>query len=500
MLRRTWGVGIAACVVALWPAGSAFATTYTVTDPVDASDLDPTDATCESGGGDCSLRAAVQTANSPMSPGLDMIEIPAGTYAFGAPLDGDDDAAALGDLDITDSVEIRGLGSGATVDALLMDRVLHIPSGGPAVTLTNLTITRGTPPETPFAMQHGAGIKHESGSLTIANSTITDNNAPGSSPRGGGIYSAGGTSLTLTDVNVNGNQAPQDASVSPGAQGGGVYSLTPVTFTRVGIYGNNANFGCGGICGGNGGGLFVGSGTLTNVTISGNIAGGNAMTGAGAGGGLAAAGGTLTVVNSTIQRNYAMGPGGVGGGNIASGDGLFLRSTIVSDGETIDRAAGTENCGNDTGSPTAFNSLGNNLEARAGQGASQCGLSPGVNGDLTATSAGLDPVLAFSAGSPTPTHALLPGSPAIDAGALTGPATDQRGVSRPQGPRCDIGAFELEQAGTIPGSTCAGPPSGPGPSSTGPASTTPPSATPRKRCKKGRKLKKGKCVKKKKRR
>ena len=46
-------------------------------------------------------------------------------------------------------------------------------------------------------------------------------------------------------------------------------------------------------------------------------------------------------------------------------------------------------------------------------------------------------------GGPTPTHALLPGSLAIEAGTNAGcPATDQRGVSRPQGVACDIGAFE----------------------------------------------------------
>jgi hypothetical protein len=46
-------------------------------------------------------------------------------------------------------------------------------------------------------------------------------------------------------------------------------------------------------------------------------------------------------------------------------------------------------------------------------------------------------------GGATPTHALLSGSPAIDApDAALCPATDQRGVARPQGPACDVGAFE----------------------------------------------------------
>src|SRR5690606_29583266 len=45
----------------------------------------------------------------------------------------------------------------------------------------------------------------------------------------------------------------------------------------------------------------------------------------------------------------------------------------------------------------------------------------------------------------TQTMALLPGSPAIDAGDNTAcPATDQRGVTRPQGPQCDIGAYEYD--------------------------------------------------------
>jgi len=47
-------------------------------------------------------------------------------------------------------------------------------------------------------------------------------------------------------------------------------------------------------------------------------------------------------------------------------------------------------------------------------------------------------------GGPTFTHALLPGSPAIDAAGAGCPATDQRGVTRPQGPQCDVGAFEVQ--------------------------------------------------------
>jgi hypothetical protein len=68
-------------------------------------------------------------------------------------------------------------------------------------------------------------------------------------------------------------------------------------------------------------------------------------------------------------------------------------------------------------------------------------------GDTTGNIIGLDPILGplQDNGGPTQTHALLAGSPAIDAVLDNNcPSADQRGVSRPQGPYCDIGAFELE--------------------------------------------------------
>ena len=60
---------------------------------------------------------------------------------------------------------------------------------------------------------------------------------------------------------------------------------------------------------------------------------------------------------------------------------------------------------------------------------------------------GVQPLLGPLAdnGGPTQTHALLAGSPAIDAGDDTAaPATDQRGVARPQGARSDIGSVEQQ--------------------------------------------------------
>ncbi len=453
--------------MALFPATSAWGNVYTVTiGAADVPDPTPDNGICDSGGGVCTLRGAVQTANGTGAPGFDTIEVPfdAGfpSQALTRPNPGgvDEDMALDGDLDLTTSVEIKGTGGTPTITGntpTAVDRIFHIPSGSPTVTLSSLTITKGQAPDGGW----GGGIKQESGSLTIANSVIFDNDALGGSARGGGIYSSGGSSLTLTDVDVNFNEA---ATLGDnGGRGGGVYSLTPVTFTRVTIRNNDVSFGCGGICGGSGGGATLGGGTLTNVTVSANIAGGVP---AGAGGGIAHVGSPLTLINSTVANNTAQSSVGLGGGNLLDFvGGTSLQSTIVDNGAAPNQP-GTENCAVDNGS---FTSLGHNLEARPGQGASQCGLNPGTNGDITAASAGLDP-LGFN-GGPTPTHRLQVGSPAIDAGAMTGPATDQR-------------AFELEQTGTIPGSTCAGPPTSQPPVDTGiaPPSTAPsPTAVPRKK-------------------
>jgi hypothetical protein len=87
----------------------------------------------------------------------------------------------------------------------------------------------------------------------------------------------------------------------------------------------------------------------------------------------------------------------------------------------------------------------NNLIETAGNA---CGLTDGVNGNII----GADPTLGPLAGNggATPTHALLPSSPAIDAGAdASCPTTDQRGMPRPRGAHCDIGAFEAEAFYTL---------------------------------------------------
>jgi hypothetical protein len=93
---------------------------------------------------------------------------------------------------------------------------------------------------------------------------------------------------------------------------------------------------------------------------------------------------------------------------------------------------------------TNVSSLGHNLADD-----DSCGFT--APGDLVVANAMLGPLQ--DNGGPTETHDLLPGSPAIDAGSMDcpPPATDQRGVARPQGAGCDIGAVEFvpEPGGSV---------------------------------------------------
>src|SRR5262249_38817193 len=180
--------------------------------------------------------------------------------------------------------------------------------------------------------------------------------------------------------------------------------------------------------------------TVTNTTISGNSAGGFRTVG-GMGGGIFNTG-RLTLTNVTIAQNNAfdsLNPA-MGGGIATQGSGTTtLRNVILASNAIVTRLApplGTttfvrsENCAG-SGSAT---SLGDDLSSDA-----TCPFT--AAGDLQNTDPQLGPLL--NNGGMTPTHALLPGSPAIDAGTNAGcPSTDQRGVARPQGTRCDIGAYE----------------------------------------------------------
>jgi hypothetical protein len=204
--------------------------------------------------------------------------------------------------------------------------------------------------------------------------------------------------------------------------------------------------------GGDGGGVGVTGGTsvlvLTNTTISGNSTNGD-------GGGLAAFDAALvTLTNVTVANNTAdadaSGTGNGGGTFIDTSAPIQFRNTIVA--SNIDGGGQAPDCG--TAGGGSLTRLGYVLLRNQ----SGCTLG-GVGDDATGFQTGVDPLLGPLAanGGPTQTMALLAGSPAIDAIPVASCAvgTDQRGVSRPQGSGCDIGAFELQpqSADTTPPQT-----------------------------------------------
>jgi hypothetical protein len=245
---------------------------------------------------------------------------------------------------------------------------------------------------------------------------------------GGGIRNRG-ILTTLTDVVVSGNSS---------LGGGGIYHNAPaaLTLTHVTVADNRSNGTVGGLA------VIGGGAVLTNVTVSGNET-------AGDGGGIAVVANAQAILtNVTVTANRAV--SGFGGGLVLGGGAeALLRNSIVA-GNSV----GVDGLGTD--SPDCFVeplstlvSLGSSLV----QDPTGC---PGLlAGDLTGVSAGLGPLA--SNGGPTPTHAPLPGSPAIDRGTGFCPPVDQRGIPRPQGRRCDLGAVE---AFLPPDSLTLAPPTG----------------------------------------
>lgn len=264
------------------------------------------------------------------------------------------------------------------------------------------------------------------GNLTLNNLTIQNGCANvGGFGAGGAIFNRG--TLSLDNVTVSNNEALRS--------GGAIHNDGTLTVTRSTVS-NNAVTAIEA-----GGGGIVNRGTMQVVqsTISGN-------NGAGAGGGVDTGLGTAAFTNSTVSGNRSEGDGG----------GIFNRSpstTIVNSTVLLNR--GTNSVAAGPGSGIYLGSgtvtLTNSLVARQVNGANCFGVSGGGNnladdGTCPTAIVSATPLVGPLAnnGGPTQTHALLSGSPAIDAGsdASLVSLVDQRGVSRPQGAASDIGAFE----------------------------------------------------------
>jgi hypothetical protein len=310
----------------------------------------------------------------------------------------------------------------------------------------------------------GGAVFNDAGRVSIFRTLVASNravsgaaarNGAGGPARGGGVANSG--ELTMTDSLILGNAALAGLATRTsifafggGLDNGGTAIVARCTFqaneavggptqsTQVPAPGGDAH-----------GGAAYSSGTLfcTNCTFVGNVARGGdffsvggSYPGAGNGGALAATGGSMVLSHVTIGSNVAVSGArsgvnnavpGRGGGIYVTNNTPILQNSILAYSESGSNAFGV------------LVDAGNNISSDASCQFTQPGSRNNVDPRLS-------PLADF--GGPTPTMALLTGSPAIDAAlpSLCVP-TDQRGRPRPWGSGCDVGAFESSPPFTVRG-------------------------------------------------
>ncbi|MFM6072941.1 MAG: beta strand repeat-containing protein, partial [Dolichospermum sp.] len=411
--------------------------------------------------GGLSLRDAILIANA--NPTTDYeIQLTGGT-TYNLTSNGINENAALtGDLDIksrSNVLYIVAVGGQAIINAsglLNSDRVFQVLDGG-QLSLQNVVVTGGN------ISSDGGGIRVDSNAaLDLYNSTVTGNKASGYYNNGGGIYNSGVVYLR------NGSTVSNNIAAE---EGGGIYNSDGTLIATNSTISNNE----GGVYGG-GISTLIGSVTLINTTVRGNSAGN--------GGGIKSNGTSVALLNTTISGNSA---NSRGGGIYASTDGVFnlINSTVTKNtaisteygngGGGIYSLGATVNLKNtivagniNSNAPdllssflssALFNGNNNNLIGNL-TGAKG---TVGTGTDIVNPNPGLGPLQ--NNGGLTLTHALLSGSPAINAGNnslipadtedLDGDGNrtepipfDNRGsgFTRISSGTVDIGAFEFQPA------------------------------------------------------
>ena len=418
-----------------------------------------------------SLREAIATANA--APGEHTINFSVtGTINLTGALP-----------DIIESVEINGPGSNQLTvrrDTGGGYRIFTVSAGTTGlVSFSGLTISNGS-------ATRGGGIINSSGTVNVTDCALSGNAADSDNGLGGGILNGSGT-VNITGSTLSGNTA--------GQEGGGIFiSSGTVIVTKSTLSGNSAftgggisNLGAlvvnGSTLSGNtsdpfaglGGGIWnLSEATIIDSTLNGNSAG------FGSGGGIYHNNGTVNVVNTTLSGNSAAFGGGIFvepgethivnvtnstlSGNTASleGGGIWNTGTVNLKSSIV--ALNTAPIGPDLldfspiydsgGIPAngTFTSQGYNLVGST-SGAT-ISMATADQFDVSAAQLNLGPLQ--NNGGPTLTHALLPGSVAIDAGISDGLTTDQRGAGfartsndplvtdAPGGDGTDVGAFEVQ--------------------------------------------------------
>jgi hypothetical protein len=397
---------------------------YTVNDT-----LDPGFTDCATD--HCSLRAAIAAANADTSVShtINFSLIYPTTITLSSLLP-----------EISGTLIISGPGAAnLTLSGNGAVRIFKLTSGS-SLNLSGVTLRSGY-----NGVEGGAGIFSDHGSLTITDSVLANGLAGGGD--GGGVNNSGGT-LTIIRTTFDHNTGFHDGAIA--STGTGTLTIVDSLFNS-----NDARIG----------GAIENHGpmTVTNSTFTGNVGRFN--------GGAIENFGTLVVTNSTFFNNGS------------------------TSGADIDSHGGTVNVTNSTFSGAQLPSMNSiflggganvirNSVLAAGNSIANCAVGPGV-GILTADAYNLatDATCASATvktegqlnlaplganGGNTPTQALLPGSAAIDSGndvvcsAAVGTPNygagglDQRGVVRPQGTHCDVGAFEYQAPLVLSGAPADG--------------------------------------------
>jgi len=450
----------------------------------------------DSGAG--SLRAAVAsggTVTFALSPACPTITLTSGplTLATSVTVSGPGLNALTVSAGFASQVFVVNAGVIATISGLTIESGSATTEGGGIYNGGTLTLTNSAVSGN-LAGTNGGGI-YNGGTLTLTNSTLFGNSAKDD---GAGIYNGAGR-LTITSSKVLGNST-DTSNTGVLADGGGIYNIGTLRFTSSVLASNIADEGGGVDTSGaltlinstvltnrsvvEGGGIFnSGALTLENSTVSGNNAD--------EGGGVSNLGAFASLLNSTVSRNK----GTSDAGGIYNNAPLTITNSTVADNNAHDGGGiVNDNTATLTNSTVSGNSavygggiyvidqygtltLANSIVADPSGG--DCSFYPGAtladggyNLDRDGTCglsastdrSKVDPKLGplGANGGPTQTMALASSSPALNAilpganGCGTTTTTDQRGVPRPQGSGCDIGAFEYAPP-TISGVLFTGP-------------------------------------------